>query len=313
MLLFLSANLGLTRSQLAKAMELAHTPRHDKAGDGVGLGWFISKGSLGDVIAHNGGTGGYRTFAGFVKATGRGVVVLTNSGSSDADDIGMHLLDPQSPLQDVRPDYSYLLKQMIDAEGSAGLMERYKSLKAENPGKYSLNEDAINALGYAYLNQENVKAALAVFNINVMEFPASSNVYDSYGEALMKNGQTAEAIANYQKSLELNPANTNAVDMLAKMGVDARPEEVIVDESLLQSYTGVYELVPGFTIAITRDGSRMFAQATGQGVFEIFPLSQTEFYLKAVEARIVFATSGEGVVNMALHQGGQVMPGRRVK
>jgi D-alanyl-D-alanine-carboxypeptidase/D-alanyl-D-alanine-endopeptidase len=57
----------------------------------------------------------------------------------------------------------------------------------------------------------------------------------------------------------------------------------------------------------------MFAQATGQGVFEIFPLSLTEFYLKAVEARIVFATSGEGVVNMALHQGGQVMPGRRVK
>ncbi len=313
MLLFLSANMGLTKSQLTKAMQLAHTPRHSKAGKQVGLGWFISKGSLGEVIAHNGGTGGYRSFAGFVKETGRGVVVLTNSGSSDADDIGMHLLDPESLLQDVKPDYSYLLRQMIDADGSAGLMDRYKSLKAENSGKYSLNEDAMNALGYAYLNQENVKAALAVFSINVMEFPVSANVYDSYGEALMKNGQTAEAIANYQKSLELNPANTNAVDMLARMGVDAQPEEVIVEESLLQSYTGVYELVPGFTIEITREGSRLFAQATGQGGFEIFPLSPTEFYLKAVAARIVFATSGEGVVNMALHQGGQVMPGRRIK
>jgi D-alanyl-D-alanine-carboxypeptidase/D-alanyl-D-alanine-endopeptidase len=313
MLLFLSANLGLTKSQLSKAMELAHTPRHEKAGDRVGLGWFISRGSQGDVIAHNGGTGGYRTFAGFVKETGTGVVVLTNSGSSDADDIGMRLLDPKSPLQAVKPDYSYVLRQMIDADGSAGLKERYVELKNENPGKYFLNEDAMNALGYAYLNKENVKAALAVFSINVMEFPVSSNVYDSYGEALMKNGQTAEAIANYKKSLELNPANTNAVDMLAKMGVDARPNDIVVDESLLQSYTGVYELVPGFNIEITRDGSRMFAQATGQGVFEIFPLSLTEFYLKAVEARIVFATSGEGVVNMALHQGGQVMPGRRVK
>ncbi len=82
MLLFLSANMGLTKSQLSKAMQLAHTPRHSKAGKQVGLGWFISKGSLGEVIAHNGGTGGYRWFAGFVKETGRGVVVLTNSGSS---------------------------------------------------------------------------------------------------------------------------------------------------------------------------------------------------------------------------------------
>ncbi len=44
----------------------------------------------------------------------------------------MHLLDPESLLQDVKPDYSYLLRQMIDADGSAGLMNRYKSLKAEN-------------------------------------------------------------------------------------------------------------------------------------------------------------------------------------
>jgi D-alanyl-D-alanine-carboxypeptidase/D-alanyl-D-alanine-endopeptidase len=313
MLLYLSANLGLTKSQLSKAMELTHIPRHDKAGDRVGLGWFISKGSQGDVFAHNGGTGGYLTFAGFVKETGRGVVVLTNSGSSSVDDIGMHLLDPQSPIQEVKPDYSILLKQIIDKDGPAGLIEKYKKLKAENADHYYLNEDAINALGYAYLSQEKVEAAIAVFNINVMEFPHSSNVYDSYGEALMINGQKAEAIVNYQKSLELNPANSNAVDMLSKMGVDVKVEEVIVDEALLQSYTGVYELAPGFTITVTRDGSRLFAQATGQGQFEIFARSTTEFYLKVVEAKIVFATDAEGVINLTLHQGGQVMPGRRVK
>lgn len=313
MLLYLSANLGLTKSQLSRAMELAHTPRHDKAGAQVGLGWFISKGSLGDVFAHNGGTGGYLTFAGFVKETDRGVVVLTNSGSSGADDIGMHLLDPQSPLEEVKPDYSYALKQMIDTYGPEGLMEKYKKWKAESADTYYLDEDAINTLGYAYLGENKLEAALAVFSINMMEFPNSSNVYDSYGEALMKNGQQAEAIVNYQKSLELNPANLNAVDMLAKMGVEVSQEEIVVDEALLQSYTGVYELAPGFTITVTRDGSRLFAQATGQGQFEIFPKSTTEFYLKAVEAKVVFASDAEGVINMTLHQGGQVMPGKRVK
>lgn len=92
-----------------------------------------------------------------MKETGRGVVVLTNSGSSNSDDIGLHLLDPQSPLQEVKPDYSYAIRQMIDKDGPAGLMEKYKTLKAENPGKYNLDEDAMNTLGYAYLRQEKWK------------------------------------------------------------------------------------------------------------------------------------------------------------
>lgn len=95
---FIAANLGYMDTPLKKAMELSHQPRHDKAGENsVGMGWHIRKGSQGDVIWHNGGTGGYRTFAGFVKETRRGVVVLTNS-SQGSDDIGFHLLDPESDL-----------------------------------------------------------------------------------------------------------------------------------------------------------------------------------------------------------------------
>ncbi len=80
---------------------MTHEVRHSKAGNmRVGLGWHIKKGSNGDVIWHNGGTGGYRAFAGFVKESGKGVVVLTNS-TTGADDIGFHLLDPDSKLTEV--------------------------------------------------------------------------------------------------------------------------------------------------------------------------------------------------------------------
>ncbi|HSI75184.1 MAG TPA: serine hydrolase [Lunatimonas sp.] len=99
---FISANLGYVTNPLAEAMELTHNPRHQKAGEmGVGMGWHIKKGGNGDVIWHNGGTGGYRTFAGFVKETGIGVVLLTNS-STGSDDIGFYLLDPSSELADVK-------------------------------------------------------------------------------------------------------------------------------------------------------------------------------------------------------------------
>lgn len=312
MLLYLSANMGLTRTPLEAAMTLAHTPRHDKAeGSLTGLGWFTEKGSQGDIIWHNGATGGYMSFAGFNPKTGKGVVVLTNSDSG-VDDIGMYLLDTDVTLKVIKPQVSFMLKQIIDKEGAKGVVEKYNQLKADNPGKFDINENSLNMLGYHYLGENKVDAAAAVFQINVMEFPQSSNVYDSYGEALLKSGHKEEAIYNYKKSLDLNPANANAIDILAGLGETYMPAEVKVDQALLQRYTGTYELVPGFNIEISRDGDQLFAQATGQPKFEIYPKSDTEFYLKVVEAQVIFTTNVEGVVSMALHQNGQVMPGKRI-
>jgi len=48
-------------------------------------------------------------------------------------------------------------------------------------------------------------------------------------------------------------------------------KEVPVDAAVLERYVGEYELTPAFKIAVTREASRLFAQATGQPRFEIFP------------------------------------------
>ncbi|PKD16240.1 serine hydrolase [Salegentibacter salinarum] len=99
---FIAANLGYIKTSLTEAMKLSHKIRHNKAGDmRVAMGWHIKKGSKGDIIWHNGGTGGYRAFTGFLKETGQGVVLLSNSSQS-FDDIGFHLLDPGSELTDIK-------------------------------------------------------------------------------------------------------------------------------------------------------------------------------------------------------------------
>lgn len=82
-----------------------------------------------------------------------------------------------------------------------------------------LDEQAINLLGYHYLGNDETVMALAVFVFNAQAYPQSANVYDSLGEAQMKAGHQPQAIANYQKSLELDPRNENARQMLARMGV----------------------------------------------------------------------------------------------
>jgi serine-type D-Ala-D-Ala carboxypeptidase/endopeptidase len=98
MLKFLAANLNPASSTVAGNVKLTHAPRHDAMGSiKIGLGWHITQRPDREIHWHNGGTAGYRTWAGFDARNRRAAVVLTNSGSS-ADDIGVHLLDPTVPL-----------------------------------------------------------------------------------------------------------------------------------------------------------------------------------------------------------------------
>jgi len=102
---FLAAAMGLMRSPLDSAFRLATEPRFDAGPGGimrVGLGWHVRQAPGGPrIVWHNGGTGGYHSWAGYDPARGVGVVVLANS-TENIDDIGLHLLDPSRPLSAVQ-------------------------------------------------------------------------------------------------------------------------------------------------------------------------------------------------------------------
>jgi D-alanyl-D-alanine-carboxypeptidase/D-alanyl-D-alanine-endopeptidase len=101
MLTFLGANMGIKHTPLLPAMEMAHEPRVQAGNDmKVGLAWHIRDNGKTQIVWHNGGTGGYRTFCGFVKDKNTGVVILSNMNIG-ADDIGFHLLDSSYALKKV--------------------------------------------------------------------------------------------------------------------------------------------------------------------------------------------------------------------
>ncbi|MBK6407127.1 MAG: serine hydrolase [Holophagales bacterium] len=94
--------------------------------------------------------------------------------------------------------------------------------------------------------------------------------------------------------------------------VPSAPAEVKVDPALYDLYAGEYELNPGFVLTVRRDGARLLTQATGQQEFELFPASETEYFLKVVDARITFVKGADGKVNeLVLRQGGREMPAKR--
>ncbi|HSQ20402.1 MAG TPA: DUF3471 domain-containing protein, partial [Blastocatellia bacterium] len=81
--------------------------------------------------------------------------------------------------------------------------------------------------------------------------------------------------------------------------------EVKVDPKIYDAYVGRYELAPNFVLAISKEGDRLMAQATGQPPFELFPSSETKFFLKAIDAQITFVKDEAGkVTHLILHQGG---------
>jgi hypothetical protein len=102
--------------------------------------------------------------------------------------------------------------------GDEGLFDDVAHQLRENATSLGGQQEIqINGLGYRLLGWQKVIEAIRVFALNVELFGGSFNVYDSYGEALLVHGDTLAAIENYQRSLELNPDNTNAVAILARL------------------------------------------------------------------------------------------------
>lgn len=190
MLTFLAANLDSAATPLSPTLRRTHGERHATNNPGLtmGLGWHILARPGGNIVWHNGGTGGFRSFAGFDPVRRVGVVVLSNFNAG-VDDVGFHLLDETFPL---RP-------------------------------------------------------------------------------------------------------------------IPRRRVEVAVDSLVLMRYVGEYELAPTFKVAVTREGARLFVQATGQPRFPIFAETDSTFFLRVVDAQITF--SGD---RLTLHQNGRSTPGRKV-
>ncbi len=90
------------------------------------------------------------------------------------------------------------------------------------------------------------------------------------------------------------------------------PAPLALPESALERLVGAYELAPNFTITITREGRRLFAQATAQPRLPLFAKSENEFFLRVVDAQVTFVSDATGrVTSLVLHQGGDEHTGQR--
>ena len=132
-----------------------------------------------------------------------------------SDEIGRRVDGPQTLLRMASGERTPL-DLLLDGDTSEAT-DLYRVLLESDPSAPAVAENRLNRLGYRYLGQDKADNAVVVFRLYVALYPESANAHDSLGEALMKSGLLEEATASYRKSLELNPANGNAVEMIEKI------------------------------------------------------------------------------------------------
>jgi CubicO group peptidase (beta-lactamase class C family) len=305
-----------------KHREQLFTPHTPAGRFDYGYGWAmgdIPLGTSGDsvyVVHHSGGINGFTSLITRFPKEGNSVILTGNIATDALEEITRSIANVLygQPFESPKKPFAREIYIWMKANKPKEVVKLYSKYK--NDKTYSsLNEAEMNQLGYEYLWSHRMDQALAVFEINVDAFPNSSNAYDSYGEALIYNGDRKASIENYKKSVELNPYNQNGIDMLKRMGVELEAEDVSVAESILKTYTGIYQLMPSFSIVITLEDQKIYGQGTGQPKLELLPKSENHFYSNVVDAQVVFNKNQDDgkITSLTLIQGGAQQIGNKVK
>jgi serine-type D-Ala-D-Ala carboxypeptidase/endopeptidase len=300
LLTFLGANLGLVQSSLASAMASMLSVRRPtstpRLGE-IGLAWFMVKPSNDEIVWHNGGTGGYRSFIGYDKKAGVGIVVLSNTFTAGGvDDIGMHLLDSTVPLMTAPMEHH---EAVIDPK----VFDNYV-------GRYQLAPNFILTVtreGDKLLAQATGQPKAEIFPESEQEF--FYKVVDA-----QITFQTDGKGRTTGLTLHQNGANLAAQRIEGQLPPPQEHREITVDPKLLNNYVGQYQLAPNFILTVTREGDKLMTQATGQSKVQVFPESDHEFFLKVVDAQITFQSDSTGrATGLILHQNGADISAKRIR
>jgi CubicO group peptidase (beta-lactamase class C family) len=185
-----------------------------------GLGFFVSKEHLGE-FGHDGGDEGFQAVLMMNWDTGQGIAVMANSDNG--------ILVANELTRSVAKEYGWKyapgerwlgaqLMLVAQLRGADAVLKKYDELKGAGDPKKRPEEFILNMIGYrVFMQAGKTDDAIKVFEKNVQEYPGSSNVYDSLGEAYAAAGKKKLAIENYEKSLQLDPKNNSAKEQLKKL------------------------------------------------------------------------------------------------
>lgn len=189
-----------------------------------GLGWqILCDSTYGKVVWHGGGSPGSVTI--FLRNISRKQTVIaldnvTHRGMHPQGANAFYLLN-NGPLFKGKKSLAVTYVTELHKKGAEAAAVAFTQHRMDSINYY-LDEYDFNRLGHDLLGDGFLPEALDVFRLNCFLFPLSFNVYDSYADALNRQGKKDYAIKMYQKSMELNPQNEGGKKVLESLLNDKR-------------------------------------------------------------------------------------------
>ena len=275
-----------------ETLDMAHTSYKLADGKpvGYGYGWSLSELQGSRSIEHGGGINGYLSYALYLPEEDLFVALLSNSNGQapEFSSLKMAAIAIGKPLK------------TTELKLDEAALNEYQGIYINEAGKEArivLNEGKLSAVRPGGSRRIMIPVERDMFLIE-NSFTSVKFNRDAAGKIILATFDDRGDVTEWKRSDK--PLETK--------------KAAAVDEAVLEKYVGEYEIQPGFSIAFTREGARLFTQATGQPKFEVFAESETKFFLKVVDAQIEFIAEEDGTVNkLILHQGGQKIEGKRLK
>lgn len=260
-----------------------------------GFGWAINSYEGHNVIEHGGGINGFSTYALRMPDDRVFVAVLTNKDSGGPG-------PARAVLKIAALTIGKPYREPTVIKLAPSVLDNYI-------GVYQLNEKE-----EAIVRREGEKLFVSFPGAGKTEINPSSET-----EFFLKDSRSRLTFTRNSAGLVMGfvLSGSSGPDQEATKTSKPLPAErqaVALDPIVYDGYVGEYEIAPSFSITITKEGSKLMAQATGQPKLELFPESPTKFFVKEVAVQIEFVVDGSGkATSLVLHQGGRQLPAKRIK
>jgi CubicO group peptidase (beta-lactamase class C family) len=274
-----------------ESLEKAFTDYKLANGKGTryGYGWALNTVQGSPTIEHGGGINGFLTSSLYLPNEDVFVAVFSNSNAKSPNEVAVRLA-----AATIGKPYNY--KEITLDEGTLDL---YTGVYESEDG----SQRVITREGSELFSQRNGGAR------NVMKAYAAGKFFFPSSLATLEFGKDSEGKFNQVTSVERSSV---IIWKKTNKPFPSVRTEVRVPEDALARYTGEYKITPAFSLTITKEGQKLFAQATAQGKNEIFAESDTKFFLKIVDAQVEFIRDAAGQYSkLILYQGGQKIEGTK--
>lgn len=208
------ANFKLINPESTKILLTPQAPGEQA---GLGVGEIMDKRLISHI--HDGTMINHQALLINNPTKGRTVILMTNNRNTSLYKFNtaiQAILDDKPYLQ-VKKSILVNFKSKLDFLSGSQILSFYQALKKSKLDNFAFDDEiTLSEIGDYLLIKDRMVDAIDVFTFNSKLFPTSWNIYNSLGEIYYKQGDMRRAVFNYKKSLQLNPSNQNAKNMISK-------------------------------------------------------------------------------------------------